>query len=127
MSTDNTLPPSDSADSPVPPSEQQKPLITVVTVTYNAAQTLDRTLQSVANQDYPRMEHLIVDGCSTDGTLGMVQTYVAENTRTSHPHHIRLICEHDSGLYDAMNKAIANASGDYLLFLNAGDCRLAEG
>ncbi|MGM9620206.1 MAG: glycosyltransferase family 2 protein [Bacteroidaceae bacterium] len=122
MSTDNTLPPSDSADSPVPPSEQQKPLITVVTVTYNAAQTLDRTLQSVANQDYPRMEHLIVDGCSTDGTLGMVQMYVAENTRTSHPHHIRLICEHDSGLYDAMNKAIANAFGDYLLFLNAGDC-----
>ncbi len=122
MSPDNTLPPSGPTDSAVPPSEQQKPLITIATVTYNAAQTLERTLRSVARQDYPRIEHLIVDGCSTDSTLSMVQRYVAENTRTDHPHHIRLICEHDNGLYDAMNKAILNASGEYLVFLNAGDC-----
>lgn len=122
MSPDNHLPPSESADQAVPPSEQHQPLITIATVTYNAAATLERTLHSVALQDYPRIEHLIVDGCSTDDTLSLVQTYVAQNTRTSHPHHIRLICEHDSGLYDAMNKAIANAAGEYLVFLNAGDC-----
>ncbi|MGN1255691.1 MAG: glycosyltransferase family 2 protein [Bacteroidaceae bacterium] len=122
MNPDNTLPSSETSDSSVPPSEPQKPLITIATVTYNAAQTLERTLLSVASQDYPRIEHLIVDGCSTDRTLSVVQQYVAENTRTSHPHHIRLISEPDNGLYDAMNKAINNASGDYLVFLNAGDC-----
>lgn len=126
MNQENNLPSSEPTDSAVPPSEPQGPLITIATVTYNAAQTLERTLQSVARQDYPRIEHLIVDGCSTDNTLSVVQSYVAENTRTSHPHHIRLICEHDSGLYDAMNKAIANASGEYLVFLNAGDCLHAD-
>ena len=122
MNPDNTLPPSETADSSVPPSEPQKPLVTIATVTYNAAETLERTLSSVASQDYPRIEHLIIDGCSTDSTLSVVQQYVAENTRTSHPHHIRLISEPDNGLYDAMNKALGNASGDYLVFLNAGDC-----
>ena len=126
MNQENNLPSSEPTDSAVPPSEPQGPLITIATVTYNAAQTLERTLQSVARQDYPRIEHLIVDGCSTDSTLSVVQSYVAENTRTSHPHHIRLICEHDSGLYDAMNKAITNASGVYLVFLNAGDCLHAD-
>ena len=126
MNQENNLPSSEPTDSAVPPSEPQGPLITIATVTYNAAQTLERTLQSVARQDYPRIEHLIVDGCSTDSTLSVVQSYVAENTRTSHPHHIRLICEHDSGLYDAMNKAITNASGEYLVFLNAGDCLHAD-
>ena len=111
MNPDNTLPPSETADSSVPPSEPQKPLVTIATVTYNAAETLERTLSSVASQDYPRIEHLIIDGCSTDSTLSVVQQYVAENTRTSHPHHIRLISEPDNGLYDAMNKALGNASG----------------
>ena len=110
MNPDNTLPPSETADSSVPPSEPQKPLVTIATVTYNAAETLERTLSSVASQDYPRIEHLIIDGCSTDSTLSVVQQYVAENTRTSHPHHIRLISEPDNGLYDAMNKALSNAS-----------------
>ena len=122
MNPDNTLPPSEPTDNAVPPSELHQPLITIATVTYNAAHTLERTLRSVASQDYPRIEHLIIDGCSTDSTLSLVQRYVAENTRTAHPHHIRLVCEHDNGLYDAMNKAILNASGEYIVFLNAGDC-----
>ena len=96
-----------------------KPLFTIATVTYNAEATLERTLRSVASQDYARIEHLIIDGCSTDHTLALVQHYVEENQAR---HNIRLICEPDDGLYDAMNKALLCAAGDYIVFLNAGDC-----
>ena len=96
-----------------------KPLFTIATVTYNAEATLERTLKSVASQDYARIEHLIIDGCSTDHTLSLVQRYVEENLAR---HNIRLVCEPDSGLYDAMNKALLGAAGDYIVFLNAGDC-----
>jgi len=95
------------------------PLFTIATVTYNAEATLGRTLRSVASQDYARIEHLIIDGCSTDHTLSLVQHYVEENQAR---HSIRLVCEPDNGLYDAMNKALAAATGDYIVFLNAGDC-----
>ena len=117
--------------SPVPPSstktqcntldEPSLPKITVVTVTYNAEQTLERTLQSVASQTYPRVEHLIVDGLSVDCTLSLIQEYAEDNSVCDTPHEIQFIREPDSGLYDAMNKAIDNANGDYLVFLNAGD------
>jgi len=96
-----------------------KPLFTIATITYNAETTLERTLKSVAAQDYPRIEHLIIDGCSTDHTLSIVQRYVEENQAR---HNIRLVCEPDEGLYDAMNKALLSATGDYIVFLNAGDC-----
>ena len=96
-----------------------KPLFTIATVTYNAETTLGRTLKSVAAQDYARIEHLIIDGCSKDHTLSLVQRYVEENQAR---HNIRLVCEPDSGLYDAMNKAILYATGDYIVFLNSGDC-----
>lgn len=98
------------------------PSITVATVTYNAAQTLERTLKSVAAQTYPNVEHLIVDGCSKDKTMELVHQYVEQNTREAIPHQIHLINEPDKGLYDAMNKAILAAEGEYLCFLNAGDC-----
>ena len=94
------------------------PLITIATVTYNAESTLERTLESVAQQDYARIEHLIIDGCSTDHTLSLVGRYVEQNQAR---HNIRLICEPDNGLYDAMNKALLNATGEYIVFLNAGD------
>lgn len=99
---------------------KRNPLITLVTVTYNAQDTLERTLRSVEAQTYTRIEHLIIDGCSSDGTLALVQRYVERNT---HPRqrNIRLVREPDKGLYDAMNKGIALAEGDYLAFLNAGD------
>lgn len=96
-----------------------KPLFTIVTVTYNAEATLERTLRSVASQDYARIEHIIIDGCSTDHTLSLVQRYVEENQAR---HNIRLVCEPDSGIYDAMNKALLAATGDYIVFINAGDC-----
>lgn len=95
------------------------PLITIATVTYKAEAVLERTLRSVETQAYPRIEHLIIDGCSKDGTLSLVREYVERNTQPTHS--IRLVSEPDKGLYDAMNKAIAMAEGDYIVFLNAGD------
>ena len=94
---------------------------TIATVTYNAGKTLQRTLQSVAAQTHGALEHLIIDGCSTDDTMALIQQYVERNTDQSHPHTIVLVREPDNGLYDAMNKAIQQAKGDYIVFLNAGD------
>lgn len=94
---------------------------TIATVTYNAAPTIRRTLDSVSAQTYDAVEHIIVDGCSKDATISEVQHYVERNTDERHPHSIVLIREPDDGLYDAMNKAIVAAKGDYIVFLNAGD------
>ncbi len=97
------------------------PRVTVATVTYNAERTLPRTLESVAAQTFPHIEHLIVDGCSTDCTMELIHRYVDANTGKACPHDIRVVREPDRGLYDAMNKALGLASGDYVVFLNAGD------
>lgn len=99
-------------------SNNIRPLITIATVTYNAEATLQRTLDSVAAQDYARIEHVIIDGLSTDRTLSLVQRYVEQNNNR---HQIRLTSEPDEGLYDAMNKALTMATGEYIVFLNAGD------
>lgn len=95
--------------------------ITVATVTYNASALVERTFESVAAQDYPYVEHVIVDGNSTDNTLEAVHHYQERNSIAEVPHEISCISEPDNGLYDAMNKAIDMATGQYLLFLNAGD------
>ncbi len=95
---------------------------TIATVTYNAGATIARTLKSVASQTYPAVEHIIVDGCSTDDTMTQIQLYVEQNTDQPLSRTITLVREPDNGLYDAMNKAILQARGDYLIFLNAGDC-----
>jgi glycosyltransferase involved in cell wall biosynthesis len=87
--------------------------LSVITVTYNAEHTLERTLKSVREQTYPAIEHIIVDGNSNDGTVALIHRY--ENER------LKWISEPDKGLYDAMNKGIKMATGDYLCFLNAGD------
>ena len=87
--------------------------LSVITVTYNAAPTLVRTLQSVREQTYPHIEHLIVDGASKDNTVALIKQYAHEK--------MVWVSEPDKGLYDAMNKAAAMAKGDYLCFLNAGD------
>ena len=95
------------------------PLISIITVTYNAESTIERTLQSVERQTHPRIEHVIIDGCSTDHTMSHVQRYVERNGDKKHL--IRVVREPDNGLYDAMNKGLQQATGDYLVFLNAGD------
>lgn len=95
-----------------------QPVFSIITVTYNAAGVLQRTMDSVAGQDYPWVEYLVVDGASKDNTMSLVQAQSAHMP-------IRYISERDNGLYDAMNKGLAMATGDYVLFLNAGD-ELAE-
>lgn len=94
---------------------------TIVTCTYNAEAVLQRTLDSVMKQSYCSVEHLIIDGVSKDKTLSMVKAYQHKNDVGETAHEIRVFSEPDKGLYDAMNKGIDRATGDYLIFLNAGD------
>lgn len=95
--------------------------ITVATVCYNAGTLIERTIDSVTAQDYPNVEHLIIDGNSHDDTLSHIHRYQECNSNAAVPHEIVCVSEPDKGLYDAMNKAIDLATGDYILFLNAGD------
>lgn len=93
----------------------------IITCTYNAEATLQRTLDSVAAQSCYNVEHLIIDGASTDATSQIIADYQKNAEETDGKHEIRVVSERDSGLYDAMNKGIGLATGDYILFLNAGD------
>ena len=95
--------------------------ITYVTITYNAAPMLQRTLDSVLRQDYPHIRHLIIDGASTDGTLQMVDDYMASSNAAANGHTVLVTSEPDNGIFDAMNKGLRSATGDYVCFLNAGD------
>ncbi len=97
-----------------------EPLISLITVTYNAQDTIERTLRSIEQQTYRRVEHIIVDGVSADGTMSRIRNYVERNDPQK-GHVIRMLREPDKGLYDAMNKGIQLATGDYICFLNAGD------
>ena len=93
-------------------------LISVITATYNAESTLERTLRSVESQVCGfAVEHIIVDGKSADDTMKIVKDYVSRNPSSA----IRVVSEPDRGLYDALNKGIGMATGRYLCFLNAGD------
>ena len=93
----------------------------IITCTYNAGEFLQRTVDSVLAQTYPSIEHILMDGASKDDTLSIIQGYVEKNKKENSPHDIIVHSEPDKGLYDAMNKGIRQASGHYLLFLNAGD------
>ena len=95
--------------------------ITYITVTYNAASVLQRTLDSVLSQDYPDIVHLIIDGDSTDGTLELVNDYIERSNESGCGHRIQVMSEPDRGIYDAMNKGLRSLDGDYVCFLNAGD------
>ncbi|EFA97631.1 glycosyltransferase family 2 protein [Hoylesella timonensis] len=94
---------------------------TIITCTYQAEKELERTLRSVLEQTYKDVEHLIVDGASTDATLQLAQTYSTESQAQNNGHQVMVTSEPDKGLYDAMNKGLRHATGDYVLFLNAGD------
>lgn len=89
------------------------PRFSIITVTYNAERVLEDTIQSVIAQNYKNIEYILIDGASTDATPDIIRKY------REHIHI--LISEPDKGLYDAMNKGIKAATGDYLCFLNAGD------
>ena len=94
---------------------------TIVTITYNAADVFMRTADSVARQTYAAVEHLIIDGASSDGTQNMAEEYKKASNAACNGHEVRIISEPDKGLYDAMNKGRRLATGDYVCFLNAGD------
>lgn len=90
-----------------------KPVLSIITVVYNARPLLLKTMESVWQQTYSPIEYILIDGASTDGTAELLTSY---RSRLS-----CLISEPDTGIYDAMNKGLALATGDYVLFLNAGD------
>ena len=94
----------------------------IITCTYQAASLLQRTLDSVRQQTWREVEHILLDGASTDGTVELIQNYRQENEVAEDClHRVVFKSEPDHGLYDAMNKGIGMATGDYLVFLNAGD------
>ena len=95
--------------------------ISVVTITYNAADVLKRTLDSVLNQTYQHIEHLIVDGASLDDTLEIANDYKDENDEVAASHDVIITSAKDKGLYDAMNKAIRLSTGEWINFMNSGD------
>lgn len=96
------------------------PKISIITVTFNAQDTLERTLQSVERQSgVGLIEHIIIDGASKDSTLKMISDYEQHNCQR---YTIKVKSEPDRGLYDAMNKGIGMATGEFIVFLNAGDC-----
>ena len=92
---------------------KREPKFSIITITYNAATTIEPTLQSVLSQTYTNYEYLLIDGGSKDDTVAKAK---ASGIEFAH-----IVSEPDNGLYDAMNKGIALATGDYLCFLNAGD------
>lgn len=89
-----------------------KPVLSVITVVYNGEKEIGRTIESVLNQTWGQIEYIVIDGKSTDFTLEVLARYEGIS---------QVISESDSGLYDAMNKGLKVATGDYVWFLNSGD------
>jgi len=90
-----------------------KPLISIITVVYNSKKLLEQTIQSVINQTYKNIEYIIIDGGSTDGTIDVIKKYQSYLSFWS--------SEPDKGIFNAMNKGIDKATGNWLAFLNSGD------
>ena len=96
----------------------QQPLISIVTVCYNAKTTIECTIRSVLKQNYPKIEYIIIDGGSLDGTVEIINKY---RDRLAY-----FISERDKGIYDAMNKGIKVATGEWIIFRNSGDYFASE-
>ncbi len=96
--------------------------LSVITINKNNAAGLEKTLKSVASQTCNDFEHVIIDGASTDNSVDVIKNYESSLSTLKTPHSIKWISEPDSGIYNAMNKGIRMASGDYVQFLNSGDC-----
>lgn len=95
----------------------QASTVSIITVCFNAEKHLEETIRSVLGQQYPHIEYIIIDGASRDGTLDIIHKY---GDRIS-----KVVSEPDAGLYDAMNKGLRHATGDYVFFLNADDALYA--
>lgn len=95
----------------------QPPVVSIITVTFNAQDIVRATIESVLQQTYPHIEYILVDGASKDATFGIIQEYAQ-----AHPERIRhILSEKDRNNYDAMNKGLRLATGDFVWFLHAGD------
>ncbi|NLE63706.1 MAG: glycosyltransferase [Bacteroidales bacterium] len=100
------------------------PIVSIISVTYQAEQFLEKTMFSILNQDCSDFEYLIIDGNSTDKTTEIIklfETQIKEGIYAINPSNFHWISEPDKGLYDAMNKGLRMAKGKYLWFINAGD------
>jgi glycosyltransferase involved in cell wall biosynthesis len=97
----------------------EAPLVSIVTVTFNSEKTIDHTITSILNQTYSRIQHIIIDGLSTDKTLLIINNFKEKYKQKNY--QLNLISEKDSGIYDAMNKGISLAVGDYISILNSDD------
>jgi glycosyltransferase involved in cell wall biosynthesis len=95
------------------------PLITVITVNYNNATALEKTVRSVITQNYTPLEYIVIDGASDDGSTDVIKRYETKITKW--------ISEQDSGIYHAMNKGIGMATGEWICFLNCGDIFVDNG
>ena len=93
---------------------QSNEKISVITICYNAEKTIERTIKSVLNQSYKNLEYIIIDGGSKDNTMKIVKRYKDKISS--------VISEPDNGIYDAMNKGVRIATGEWLNMMNAGDC-----
>lgn len=89
--------------------------ITIITVCYNSSKTIERCIKSVINQIDESIEYLIIDGKSSDDTMKIINKY-------KDSYNIKVLSEKDNGIYDAMNKGVNNATGEWLFFLNSDDC-----
>lgn len=90
-----------------------RPCLSIITVVYNNVKDIERTMLSVLEQSYPNIQYIVIDGLSTDGTLEIINQYKDRIAM--------IVSEKDNGIYDAMNKGLALATGDYVLFMNSGD------
>ena len=94
--------------------------LSIIMINWNNATGLEKTMQSVATQSFKEFEYIVVDGASTDGSIEVVKLYESKFA------HLEWVSEPDSGIYNAMNKGIRMASGDYIQILNSGDCLAKE-
>lgn len=97
--------------------------LSIITINYNNAEGLRKTLASVSEQSYRAIEHIIIDGGSTDGSVDAIKEYVAANPNKDpfFKHTVNWVSEKDNGIYNAMNKGIRKATGAYVQILNSGD------
>ena len=96
-------------------NHESAPTFSIITVVFNGEELLRGTIESVRQQSWPHIEYIIVDGASTDGTVAIIRKYAALMPR------LKWMSEPDKGLYDAMNKGLRLATGDFIQFLNCGD------
>lgn len=94
-------------------SNSEFPIVTIVTVSYNAIESIEKTILNVINQSYPNIEYIIIDGGSIDGTVEIIKKYASKISFW--------ISEPDKGIYDAMNKGVMHATGEWINFMNTGD------